>query len=1319
MSAVLPGKPQSRLQSLATGSWAKNHVNAYITGSALAILDDPHKVIQTVYDENDDELEAIAFDEASGKIAVCTTNSIRVYRPSARPEDPLKWTLEASFETPQAATGESFALSWGREEELLAASSSLSLYSTKSEIRCSWQKLLPNKAKVAALSYDSAYIASISDYDKLPKVWRRLAYGQDEVRFDHSYLSHPDVVTMVRWRKPFHVDQSATNVLYTFCLDGLVRIWTPTETADGQHWQLWEAININQFSGGPPSDPSRWIVCIVDGRDFMPCVEHLIQVRMSDDPTTDEVAMEHLIAVANKTPEICLAISRNGAMSAWALDNVGNNNAEGDRVFNIAQVKSPAFESLEDFINSSEMHHIEVQSYFDKKTGKLALLLHSFDGRIGVFYSDVANLFSPTTNDQRISLQTVWSGHSAAVVKINRSFSGRAVVSRTETGECIVWSHPEHRAVPSVALNRMSVITHDGGLHRVCVLRKGRFVVFLGTDSVSLWDCRPSKARMLAKCFAQWNGTALCLITLPRPDPPERTKAYISMITSERKGIVWEATLPAYSTGASVTASGRIVEFCRFELDVADGLKYVLPVDPAGKTPVASGFLDVFARDVAISYTRSGCVDFWTARVDLEKQRVDWLSTCCTETGMEDPALASGSTLKKAALINSSRSQLTIWDIGGSRLEFEEDYDAHSTIQDLDWTSTPDGQSILAVGFPYRVILLSQMRFDYLNKGPAWAQIRQISIRDLTPHPIGDSTWLGDGHLVIGAGNQLFVQDRLVSSDDANALDIRLPQRRDGVWDIFEAVQRFNGPLPLFHPQFLSQCVLSGKGVLVGRILKALHKALKYLVPGEPVDDYLGLDVTEIYEVTPKHAARPILRKGQVHYLNSDNDQDDDEEEPFKETTAASINEILKKVRIPQLSGHEQIQLMDMIECAAFVEKHRRSMDENGARFMLFFRQHALRKGRTSEIQLSWREIDWAYHSTTQDILVDFVARQTHGPMLWKHARESGLFMWITDVSALRAQFEVVARNEYANSESKSPVDCSFFYLALKKKTVLQGLWRMAAGNKEQIATQRLLLNNFEEDKWKIVAQKNAYALLGKRRFQYAAAFFLLAGRLCDAVEVCLRQLKDIQLAIAVARVYEGDGGPVLRKLLQDEVLPLAAREGDRWLASWAFWMLGRKDMAVRALITPVYTLLETPSSPDFRSRLFLTDDPALVVLYGQLRHKSLQTLRGASKVDPRVEWEFVLHSAKIYDRMGCDLLGLDLVRNWEFQQPSSAGIGGEFNPLKLLRRRSSLVVNDLPLVQLQTGVQGLAERGAKREAPPPTTFEEPDVGSLLDSFGL
>lgn len=68
-----------------------------------------------------------------------------------------------------------------------------------------------------------------------------------------------------------------------------------------------------------------------------------------------------------------------------------------------------------------------------------------------------------------------------------------------------------------------------------------------------------------------------------------------------------------------------------------------------------------------------------------------------------------------------------------------------------------------------------------------------------------------------------------------------------------------------------------------------------------------------------------------------------------------------------------------------------------------------------------------------------------------------------------------------------------------------------------------------------------------------------------------LSQLKDLQLAIAVTRVYEGEHGPVLKELLEEKVLPLAAQEGNRWLASWAFWMLHRRDMAVRALIVRVH----------------------------------------------------------------------------------------------------------------------------------------------------
>lgn len=193
------------------------------------------------------------------------------------------------------------------------------------------------------------------------------------------------------------------------------------------------------------------------------------------------------------------------------------------------------------------------------------------------------------------------------------------------------------------------------------------------------------------------------------------------------------------------------------------------------------------------------------------------------------------------------------------------------------------------------------------------------------------------------------------------------------------------------------------------------------------------------------------------------------------------------------------------------------------------------------------------------------------------------------------------------------------------------------------------------------------------------------------------------------------------------------------------------------------------------QSKLFLTDDPALVVLYKQLREKSLQTLRGALSVSPRAEWQFILHTAGLYQRMGCDLLALDLVKTWEFLTPpaqppptpnavspatdsprygalhSPSVIGHppsalqvfDIDPRKVLRRRSSLVVADLPLLdhkrsalgdsfaieeeeKKETEGNGVAVNGfggSKEEKPkpkpPPTQFHEPDANSLLDSFGF
>lgn len=93
-----------------------------------------------------------------------------------------------------------------------------------------------------------------------------------------------------------------------------------------------------------------------------------------------------------------------------------------------------------------------------------------------------------------------------------------------------------------------------------------------------------------------------------------------------------------------------------------------------------------------------------------------------------------------------------------------------------------------------------------------------------------------------------------------------------------------------------------------------------------------------------------------------------------------------------------------------------------------------------------------------------------------------------------RRQLEILARCEYTKTEERNPIDCTLYYLALRKKNVLQGLWRIAHWNREQGATQRLLANDFTEARWKTSALKNAFALLGKRRFGMLISFSIFGN---------------------------------------------------------------------------------------------------------------------------------------------------------------------------------------------------------------------------------
>src|SRR5690606_15614762 len=93
-----------------------------------------------------------------------------------------------------------------------------------------------------------------------------------------------------------------------------------------------------------------------------------------------------------------------------------------------------------------------------------------------------------------------------------------------------------------------------------------------------------------------------------------------------------------------------------------------------------------------------------------------------------------------------------------------------------------------------------------------------------------------------------------------------------------------------------------------------------------------------------------------------------------------------------------------------------------------------------------------------------------------------------------------------------------------------------------------LLANDFTDERWSKAAVKNAFVLLKQQKFEAAAAFFLLARRLDDAVNIIVRNMADYQLALFVSKLVEGDFGPCQKRVMVDYIIPMADIFNDPWL---------------------------------------------------------------------------------------------------------------------------------------------------------------------------
>jgi hypothetical protein len=217
-----------------------------------------------------------------------------------------------------------------------------------------------------------------------------------------------------------------------------------------------------------------------------------------------------------------------------------------------------------------------------------------------------------------------------------------------------------------------------------------------------------------------------------------------------------------------------------------------------------------------------------------------------------------------------------------------------------------------------------------------------------------------------------------------------------------------------------------------------------------------------------------------------------------------------------------------------------RSTDGACRRYLIEF---AFCREYPAMMQLSTEVLAWAAISETQSYLVQQIT--DHQTVTWENLSTSGIGFWCTELGLLKGLVESIQKNalgEYMKSKDPQILEdkVAIWLCILGKQQLLSTLYKQygnSCASTVHVKIGQFLATDFSDPENANKAKKNGFELLRQKRYYLAVSMFILGGSLREALDLCCRQLDDVQLALFIAKVLKVVGNKYAHVDIMDSLI--------------------------------------------------------------------------------------------------------------------------------------------------------------------------------------